>query len=194
MLWHATKLMVYLVSCVALALTPSACGRKAAAPEPQPTAAPKVNAYQLAPGDQLLISVYQEQDLSGKFTVDTEGFVTLPLVQRVRLTDLTGAEAEQLLTSLYADGYLIDPQISVQIIRHQPFYVMGEVSKPGQYEYTPDLTLQEAIARAGGYTYRADEDDVDVHRSSQSLHIEDDDIFIFSVRPGDVIQVRERTF
>lgn len=113
--------------------------------------------YSIGPQDVLTITVYDQADLSGKFTVDPDGTLTFPLLGRVKAGGLTLRGLEQDLTKRLADGYLRNPQVSVSMdqYRSQRIFVMGEVRAPGAYQLTGDMTIIEAIARAGSTTPQA---------------------------------------
>ena len=120
--------------------------------------------YHLGTGDKLRVNVYGEEDLSGEFLVDGSGQVQLPLVGQVKAAGLTIHEfVSEVITSLKS-GYLKDPKVSVEVLNYRPFYIMGEVNKPGEYPFENGLNVLGAIALAGGYTYRANDNDVYQHR------------------------------
>lgn len=116
--------------------------------------AAQVTNYIVGPQDVLAIAVWDQPDLSGKFTVDADGSFTFPLIGRVDVGDLTLREVEEVLTKQLADGFLRNPQVSVSVdqYRSQRIYVVGEVRNPGAYPLTGEMTLIEALARAGSAT------------------------------------------
>jgi polysaccharide export outer membrane protein len=113
--------------------------------------------YSIGAQDVLTITVYNQDDLSGKFTVDADGTLTFPLIGRVKAGGLTLRALEEDLRKKLADGYLRNPQVSVSMeqYRSQRIFVMGEVRSPGAYQLTGDMTIIEAIARAGSTTPQA---------------------------------------
>lgn len=148
-------------------------------------------AYRLGPDDALRITVFGEGDLSGEFTVDGAGRVALPLIGPVMVDSLTTAEAEALIRARFADGYLKDPRVSVEVTNYRPFYILGEVQEPGAYPYANGLTVRGAVALGGGFTYRADEDDIEIKRKGEAPV----DVGVDGpVLPGDVIDVGQRFF
>lgn len=154
-------------------------------------------AYRLGPGDALRVTVFGEDDLSGGFTVDGSGRVALPLVGEVRLGGLSLPEAEAAVTALLADGYLRSPRVSIEVANFRPFYILGEVRTPGSYPYAAGMTVMTAVALAGGFTYRADEDDVEITAAARPgepapppRRVGKDDV----VLPGDVVRIGERFF
>jgi polysaccharide export outer membrane protein len=116
--------------------------------------------YVIGPQDVVTVTVYDHADLTGNFTVDSDGSLTFPLIGRVKAAGLTLREFEDTLTKGLADGYLKNPQVSVTIgeYKSQRVFVMGEVRAPGAYQLTGDMTIIEALAKAGGTTQAAAED------------------------------------
>jgi len=152
-------------------------------------------AYRLGSGDKVRITVYGEQDLSGEFLVDASGNVQLPLVGQVKAAKLSIHEFIAEVRAALLDGYLKDPKVSVEVLNYRPFYILGEVNKPGEYPYESGLTIQSAVALAGGYTYRADDSDVYIrHRDSdKEVSVSARDTTI-KINPGDIVRVPERLF
>ena len=139
----------------------------------QAAAAPGASAitdehYRLGTGDKLKVIVYGEDDLSGEFLVDGSGQVQLPLVGQVKAANLTIHEFVAEVANALKDGYLKDPKVSVEVLNYRPFYIIGEVNKPGEYPYENGLNMLGAIALAGGYTYRANDNDVYVRRAGSA--------------------------
>lgn len=158
------------------------------------TAAAGDEHYRLGTGDKLRITIYGEEDLSGEFLVDSSGQVQLPLVGQVKAAGLTLHDFMAEVTTAFQDGYLRNPKVSVEVVNYRPFYIMGEVNKPGEYPYEHGLTALQAVALAGGFTYRADDDDVYVRRANSKSEVRlpaDDTTKIY---PGDVIRISERIF
>jgi protein involved in polysaccharide export with SLBB domain len=155
------------------------------------TTPPRV-AYQLGSGDKLRVIVFGEEDLSGEFEVDDTGAVSLPLVGEVGAGGRTLRNFEAAVREQLSDGYLKDPRVSVQVINYRPFYIIGEVEKGGEYPFVSGMHLLNAVAVAGGFTYRANTSKVFITRGSRELE--------FAVtpelrlEPGDVIRVPERFF
>jgi polysaccharide export outer membrane protein len=150
--------------------------------------------YRLGTGDKMKISVYGEDDLSGEFLVDGSGQVQFPLLGHVHAAGLTVAQFVDSLTAGLAAKYLRDPKVSVQIENYRPFYIMGEVNRPGEYPYENSLSALGAIALAGGYTYRANSSTVYIRRNGSSK----EDAYPMSstppIYPGDVLRIAERIF
>lgn len=148
-------------------------------------------AYRLGPGDRVRVLVFGEEDLSGTFNIDGEGRIALPLVGTVTVGGLTAPDAENAIAARFAEGYLRDPRVAVEVLDRRPFYILGEVRTPGAYPYADGLTVLGAVAVAGGFTYRADEDDIEVTRGGGEPQVLPTEAV---VRPGDVIRVRQRLF
>lgn len=151
--------------------------------------------YRLGSGDKFKLNVFNEPSLSGgEYTVTGQGEVSLPLVGIVRVGGLTLREAEAAIVARYADGYLSDPKANINVTLFRPFYILGEVKNPGEYPFSDGLTVLNAIAKSGGFTYRAARRDVYVRHAdspTESLvRIAPDT----PVMPGDTIRVVERFF
>lgn len=150
--------------------------------------------YRLGTGDKLKVTVYGEEDLSGEFLVDGSGQVQLPLVGQVKAATLTIHEFVAEVAKALQDGYLKDPKVSVEVLNYRPFYIIGEVNKPGEYPFESGLNVLGAIALAGGYTYRANDNDVYVRRAGQDKEDEMPASANTKVYPGDIIRIAERLF
>lgn len=152
-------------------------------------------AYRLGSGDQVRITVYGQEGISGEFEVDSSGTISMSLIGEVAIGGLTLREAEQRIVDKLKPGYLKNPRVSMQVLNYRPFYVLGEVNEPGSYDYVSDITVTEAIALAGGYTYRAAKDDVVIIRSNKAGEREKREAEAGTVvLPGDTIRVPERFF
>jgi protein involved in polysaccharide export with SLBB domain len=150
--------------------------------------------YRLGISDKLKITVYGEDDLSGEFVVDSTGQIQLPLVGQVKAANLTLHEFKAEVVAALSDGYLKDPKVSVEVLNYRPFYIMGEVNKPGEYPYENGLTVLSAIALAGGYTYRANDDKVYVRHNGESQEHTMPADSKTKILPGDIVRVPERIF
>lgn len=150
--------------------------------------------YQLGSGDVLKITVFNQEDLSGEYIINGAGQISLPLIGNVNAKDLTAKQVEQGITDKLKPDYLLNPRVSVQVLNYRPFYILGEVKEPKSYPYVDGMTYLNAVAIAGGYTYRAKEDYVVVIRMNdpqkRELTLNMDE----KVLPGDVIHVKERFF
>lgn len=182
------------------ALLATAC-QSAPAPAPAPaqdSAAPSatrtVTEYTLSSGDQVRITVFGQADLSGQFEVDGAGTVSMPLIGQVNVEGLTVPQLENRISELLADGYLINPQVSAEVANYRPFYILGEVRNPGEYPYTNGLTVMEAVASAGGFTYRARKSIVYVRGADAGAEESVALTATTPVRPGDTLRIGERIF
>lgn len=150
--------------------------------------------YRLGSGDKLEIKVFNQEDLTGEYTVNGEGKISMPLIGTIKLDNMTLQELEEHLKSKLSPDFLINPRISIQVLNYRPFYIMGEVNSPASYAYVNGMTYLTAVAIAGGFTYRAKESYVFVVRADDPKKEEIKvDIESF-VRPGDIIRVDERLF
>ena len=153
------------------------------------TAAPK-----LQPGDKISVNVFGEDKLSGQYQVDQSGQISLPLAGTIKAQGLTQAELEQALAKKFRSEYLRNPKVTVTIANLQPFYMMGEVQKPGEYPYRSGLNVLTAMAVAGGPTYRASRSTVEIQRQGETSMREYPISVSVPILPGDVIRVPERYF
>jgi protein involved in polysaccharide export with SLBB domain len=151
-------------------------------------------AYKLDAGDRLRVIVFGETDISGEYEVDGSGLIRLPLVGQVQAGGLALGEFEGNVKSALEGGYLRNARVSVEVINYRPFYILGQVNKPGEYAYVNGMTVLSAVALAGGYTYRANETTVYLRRrgSEEQRPVPADEAI--RVQPGDIITVRERFF
>ena len=148
--------------------------------------------YVLGSGDKVRITVYA--DLTGEFEVDGSGVVACPLIGEVGAAGGTARQLEKSIASKLSDGYLKNPTVNVEVLTYRPFFIMGEVKRPGSYPYKNGLTLLSAVALAGGYTYRAKSDIWIVTRDNKELTGGEITRGDFRILPGDTIVVPERFF
>jgi polysaccharide biosynthesis/export protein len=147
--------------------------------------------YLLGPGDQLHVTIYDEEDLSGEVPVGDAGMAVLPLIGPVRAAGATPRQLEEAVRAkLISDHYLNDPNVTVQIIHFRPIYILGEVHKPDDHPYVPGMTVRAAIALAGGFTPRANQSFVIVTRQNHDYRAAVSSL----LRPDDLVQVSERFF
>ncbi|MGH9551115.1 MAG: polysaccharide biosynthesis/export family protein [Terriglobales bacterium] len=151
-------------------------------------------AYKLGTGDKIRVTVFNEKDLSGDFDVNDLGIVALPLIGQVSLTGKTISQAEALIGEMYGKDYLVNPRVNVEVLNYRPFFILGEVKKPGSYPYVNGMTVVNAVALAEGYTPRANRDRILIKRASNSGAGEQPAQEDSAVLPGDVIRVQERFF
>ena len=156
--------------------------------------ADEIDDYQISADDQISVIVFNETDLGvNKVRVSGNGTISMPLLGQVAIEGHTVTEVEQKITTLLLDGYLKKPNVTVTITEYRPFYINGEVDKPGSYPYKKGLTVEKAVALAGGFTERAS-------KKTISLVSESDKRFVKAValndtiKPGDVVTVSESFF
>lgn len=184
--------MMLIVALCAAALQPAPSARLRAA---QATADDIADVYRLGPGDKLRITIYNEPALTGEYTVTTAGAIAFPLIGNVGARGTSLASLQEALRRKLADGYVKDPRISVEMLNYRPYYILGEVTKPGEYPYSFNLKIVQAIAAAGGYTYRSNKRKVFLTRADDSRERKIDlRAQSITVLPGDTIRVGERYF
>ena len=159
-----------------------------------PPPVPVDDLYRLAPGDKLRIIVFGEDDLSGEFFVDDSGTIDLPLIGDVPATGVTIAEFEDRVVARFKDGYLRDPKVSIEVLNYRPFFIIGEVRNGGEYPYKSGLTIQDAVAMAGGFSYRANQRTVYIRRAGQNDEQAFDATQRVPIYPGDNVRIPERFF
>lgn len=173
----------------------SSCGGFEGASDGPTAALSQANIYRLAAGDKLKVTVYNEPDLTGEFQVNDGGTIAFPLIGEVRASGVTVDEFRGQLIQSLQNGFVRNPRVTVDIANYRPINIIGEVRNAGQYPYRPGISVQDAIAMAGGYTYRANNSVVYLTRASGSeqitLNSKKEET---PVLPGDSIRVPERYF
>lgn len=150
--------------------------------------------YTLGVGDKLRITVFNEDTLSGEFTVDSSGSVAMPLIGTMKAVGMTQRQLEEAITAKLRGGYMRDPRVNVEVLTYRPFYILGEVSKPGEYPYRNGMNVMSAVAVAGGFTYRANDSTVYIRRAGRSDEQSYSVTTTTMVNPGDIVRVPERIF
>lgn len=150
--------------------------------------------YVLRPNDKLRVKVFNEPEISGEYQIDAGGFVSIPLAGRIRAGGHTTGQVERILVSRLNDGVIRDPKANVEVVAHAPFYILGEVKQPAEIQYKPGLTVLDAVAAAGGFTYRANEEKIYIRRAGSELEEIHSTRVPVPVFPGDNIRVPERYF
>ncbi|EHD0097357.1 polysaccharide export protein [Vibrio vulnificus] len=149
--------------------------------------------YHLGTGDKIEIIVYGEDDLSMKLKIGKAGLVNFPYIGEVKLTGRTPSEIETEIEKRLRGDYLLNPMVTVNLESFRLFYISGEVEQPNGYEYQPRLTVEQAIAMAGGFTDRADIGDINI-RSGSTLELIEDVELTHPVNPGDTVIVEQSFF
>lgn len=152
--------------------------------------------YVISEGDRVKITVFDEASLTGEYDVGLDGTIPFPLIGDVAAKGASPEELNRAITTALRDGgYVLSPRVAVEVMQHRPFYVLGEVRQPGEYIYVSNLTLEQAIAKAGGYTPRANKDLVILQRknwtSARRIRLGEAPLLI---APGDTITIREAFF
>jgi polysaccharide export outer membrane protein len=150
--------------------------------------------YTLDAGDKVRVVVFGQDNLSNSYTVDAAGHVTLPLIGAVRARGSSTQQLADAIASQLKQSYIREPSVAVEVEAYRPFFVLGEVTYPGQYPFVPDMTVEKAISIAGGFTPRAYKDPVTVTRKTNGVSARRALPVQSRVRPGDVITVSERWF
>lgn len=154
------------------------------------------NSYVLGSGDKLRISVYNEPSLTGEYSVTPSGTIAFPLLGNIPAAGGTIEALQEAIASRLSKGeYIQDPRVSAEVLNFRPFYILGEINKPGEYPFAAGLTLDQAVATAGGFTYRANTRVIMLRRaqdkSERSVDLRDGPV---RVMPGDTIRVGQRYF
>jgi polysaccharide export outer membrane protein len=179
----------------------------AEAPEPAPAVAPMPAAYTAAPmpvrydagyrldaGDKLRVVVYGQEGLTNTYTIDAAGSITMPLIGQVPARGRSPAALANQISAKLRNGYIREPSVAVEIESYRPFFILGEVQAPGQYPYVPNMTVESAIAIAGGFSPRAKRDLVTVTRTDGNGAARYAVPLGTSLGPGDTVLVGERWF
>ncbi|MCO6185841.1 polysaccharide biosynthesis/export family protein [Rhizobium sp. L1K21] len=153
-----------------------------------------IGPYRLGSGDQLRITVFEQPSLTNTYSVDQAGYIAFPLIGAVPARGRTLQELEGVIAAKLKQGYLRDPDVTIEVARYRSIFVMGEVGQPGQYSYVPGMTIQNAIAVAGGFSSRANQSSADVTRQINGEVISGRVPISDPVLAGDTIYVRERIF
>ena len=159
------------------------------------TAAGKDPDYKLGANDRLRITVFGQPTLTGEYTLDGNGVLAFPLIGNIPADGVTTSQLQKAIAAKLEPDYLVNPNVSVEVITRRPFYVIGEVQKPGNYSYVTSMTAINAVAMAGGFTRRARKNDFYIRRTAadgQTVRVEAHSGTV--LQPGDTLEVRERLF
>lgn len=149
--------------------------------------------YQLGPADQLRITVFNEPGLTGPYVVGAQGTIAYPLVGDIRAAGLTVPEFTEALRAALGE-FVRTPSVSVEVTNYRPFFILGEVQRPGTYPYQVDITVMNAVATAGGFTYRANRGRVFIRHANEAEERAYDLTVSTPVLPGDTVRIGERIF
>ena len=150
--------------------------------------------YRLGNGDQVRITVFGQPDLTNTYQIDGTGMLAFPLIGRIHAGGMTAAELQSEIVHKLSPDYIRNPSVSVEVNNYRPFFILGEVNKAGAYPYVSGMTVLTAVAFAGGFTYRAKDDNFEINRTENGQHSEIKANRDTPVRPGDVITIPERFF
>lgn len=150
--------------------------------------------YALGAGDKVKVTVFGEKDLSGDFKIGSDGTIAMPLIGIVDVNNLDIRLAEKRIEQKLQNGYLKNPSVTIEVLESRPFYILGEVRRPGSYNYISGMSVLQAIAISGGFTYRANRKEVDILRGNAAPTKPVSATPHSDVKPGDIIFVRERFF
>ena len=177
-----------------LAVTAAVSSCSSYRPAPKAFHEATIQPYRVDSGDRLRITVFDQKDLTNTYSVDQAGYVAFPLIGSVPARGRTIQELEGQIAAQLQKGYLRNPDVSIEVDRYRSIFVMGEVGQPGQYTYVPGMTVQNAIALAGGYTPRALQANADVTRKINGEILTGRVLISNPVLAGDTIYIRERLF
>jgi polysaccharide export outer membrane protein len=150
--------------------------------------------YTLDSGDRLRIVVFGQEGLTNSYAVDASGHISMPLIGSVMARGLTTDELQSRIAAKLRDGFIREPHVAVEIEAYRPFFILGEVTQPGQYPYVANMTAETAVAIAGGFTPRARRQSVIINRTVNGVPVRMSVPLTYELRPGDTINVQERWF
>ena len=150
--------------------------------------------YTLGVGDKLRVIVFGQDNLSNVYAVDSVGQISMPLIDMVPVIGLTTQQAERAIEARLRNGFIREPRVAVEIDAFRPFYILGEVTTPGQYPFVNGLTIQKAAAIASGFTPRANRYHAEITRQAPQGTVVATVPTTYPIRPGDTIVIKERWF
>jgi polysaccharide export outer membrane protein len=151
-------------------------------------------AYRLDAGDRLRVVVYGQEGLTNTYAIDAGGSITMPLIGSVTARGRTPAGLAAAIAAKLRNGYIREPSVAVEIEAYRPFFILGEVAAPGQYPYVPNMTVESAVAIAGGFSPRAKRDRVTLTHTGDSGSVRVVVPLGTALGPGDTVLVGERWF
>ena len=146
--------------------------------------------YHLDAGDKLRVVVYGQEGLTNTYAIDAGGAITMPLIGAVAARGKTPAGLAADISARLRNGYIREPSVAVEVETYRPFFILGEVAAPGQYPYVPNMSVESAVAIAGGFSPRAKRDSVTLTHNAGRVVVP----LGTSISPGDTILVGERWF
>jgi polysaccharide export outer membrane protein len=188
-IWHTRRWFLRTLALGAGASALGACASSA----PPPFDVTNPPEYRLGPADQVRITVFNEPDLTGQYVVGSQGTIAYPLVGSIRASGLTVLEFPSALQTALSE-FVRNPSVSVEVANYRPFFILGEVQRPGTYPYSASLTVMNAVATAGGFTYRANRGRVFVRHANETEERSYPLTVATPVLPGDTVRIGERLF
>ena len=180
--------------CLLMAIASSLSACASYSPPPRAFHDATIQPYRLDSGDRMRVTVFDQPNLTGTYAVDQAGYISFPLVGNIPARGRTMQELEGTIAAKLKQGYLRDPDVSIEADRYRSVFIMGEVGQSGQYTYVPGMTVQNAIAIAGGFSTRANQKNVDVTRKINGDIVTGRVPITDPIIAGDTIYVRERLF
>jgi polysaccharide export outer membrane protein len=150
--------------------------------------------YKLNIGDIVRITIFDEENLSGEYQIDSKGRINMPLIGSIATKDKVAKQLGDDIRKKYQDGYLTNPIVNVEVTSVKPFFIIGEVNNPGSFQYKNNMSVIDAVATAGGYTYRANKNKIYITRGGNKEKAKVRVGEMNEVLPGDVIIIKERFF
>jgi polysaccharide export outer membrane protein len=150
--------------------------------------------YKLDAGDKLRIVIYGQEGLTNSYAIDAGGSITMPLIGRVPARGMTPSALAASITGRLRNGFIREPSVAVEIEAYRPFFILGEVAAPGQYPYVPNMSVESAIAIAGGFSPRAKRDEVTLTHTTIDGTYRAVVPLGTPLSPGDTVQINERWF
>jgi polysaccharide export outer membrane protein len=150
--------------------------------------------YMLNSGDKMRVLVFGQDNLSNIYAIDGSGQISMPLIGAVPAAGLTTVALERDIARRLQNGFVREPQVSIEVEQYRPFFILGEVTQAGQFPYVNGMTAQTAVAIAGGFTPRAVRDSVEVTRQIDGRSVTGTVPVTYPIRPGDTVTVKERWF
>ncbi|MDM9619817.1 polysaccharide biosynthesis/export family protein [Rhizobium sp. S96] len=176
------------------AVTAVLAGCNSYKPAPQAFNQATIQPYSLDSGDRLRITVFDQPSMTNVYTIDQAGYIAFPLIGQVPARGRTLQQLSGQIAQKLKQGYLRDPDVTIDVDRYRSIFIMGEVGQPGQYAYVPGMTVQNAVAVAGGFSARANQGAVDVTRKINGQVLTGRVNISSAIIAGDTIYVRERLF
>lgn len=152
------------------------------------------NTYILGAGDQIKIVVYNEPDLTVALMINDNGYINFPLMGAVSVTGRTTSQVQALIQNGLDGDYLLNPSVQVDVVKYRPFYIHGEVNSPGAYSYQPGMTINQAVALAGGFTARASTSKMYVKKANQNQDVSYKVNLTSVISAGDTVTIKQSFF